>query len=123
MPEGTFLSWDEVQRLALPPDATMLVPPPPEPAEVSQTAAGPPPSADWLDDQFVADTTAATVEPQHSDAPPDSATTENASRRHGPMRVIDNLLVINALLDWARTPAKAKEEKKSLPPEPKPDKP
>src|SRR5436190_14134734 len=51
MSDGSYLSWEEVQRLMLPPNATMLVPPPPPaPVEVPALAAGPPPKPDWLDD-------------------------------------------------------------------------
>src|SRR5207249_8055796 len=100
MAEGTYLSWDEVQRLALPPDATMLVPPQPEPAEVFAPAAGPPPPRPvWLEDAFVAQPIVPTAEPLDPAAA--RAAAERAEYGPGPVRFLANLIPFNALLEYA----------------------
>src|SRR5258708_7516696 len=80
MSDSTFLSWEEAQRLMLPPNATMLVPPALEPAEVPALAAGPPPArAEWLDDAF-ADPAAA------------RAAAEQVEYGPGPVRMLANVI-------------------------------
>jgi hypothetical protein len=133
MSGGNFLSWDEMQRLALPPNTAMLVPPPPELTEVPALAAGPPkPQPDWLDDAFVANAdSAAPVEPLALNTPtvadpsaqrlvpqdPDAerAAAERAEYGPGPVRLITNLITVNALLEFAQSPRKEEDEEERPP--------
>jgi hypothetical protein len=110
MSGATFLSWEEAQRLMLPPNATMLVPPPAlENAEVPALAASPPPArAEWLDDAF-ADPAAA------------RAAAEEVEYGPGPVRMLANVIAVNALLEYALSPPKKDEEKKRHPAEARPD--
>ncbi|MFL5339289.1 MAG: hypothetical protein ACJ8F7_03900 [Gemmataceae bacterium] len=117
MSDGTILSWEEAQRLMLPPNSTMLVPPIDAP-EVPVLAAAPP-RPDWLDDAYVADPK---VQPHDSAA--EQAAAERAEYGPGPVRLLANLIAVNAVLEVALTPRR-KEEKapRDLPPEPRPDHP
>jgi hypothetical protein len=106
MSDGTVLSWAEVQMLALPPDATMLVPPPVESAEVVAPAGGPPVQhRDWLDDAFAAAPAPVAVDPAAA-----QAAAERAEYGPGPVRFLANLITFNALLERAQTPAKAGDD-------------
>ena len=101
--DGSYLSWEEVQRLMLPPNATMLVPPPPpEPAEVPALASGPPPKPDWLDDGYVGVQPASnlTITPQEARSAAEKA-------EHGPalVRILANAVAVNAVLEYANSPA------------------
>src|SRR5262249_59340505 len=79
MSQGTYLSWEEMQRLALPPDATMLVPPPFQPADVAALAAGPP-RTDWLHEGLAPPPAA---QPQPGDAGPVDPAPQPAPARAG----------------------------------------
>src|SRR5262249_55478655 len=97
--DGSYLSWEEVQRLMLPPNATMLVPPPPpEPAEVPALASGPGPKPDWLDD------------PAHSNLTitPEEAKSQAEQAEHGPaaLRLVANAIAINAMFEYAQSPVR-----------------
>ena len=107
MPDGMYLSWEEAQRLALPPNTTMLIPPTPDAVEVPALAAAAPPNPDWLDD-------------------PDAERAAAEREQYGPapLRVLANVITVNALLQYAQAPPKKNdEEKRQLPPEPRQDKP
>jgi hypothetical protein len=121
MAEGTFLSWEEAQRLALPPDATVLIPPQPEPIDMAAQSAGPPPHPVWLDDAYVAES-ATRVTDTEVDPAAVRAAAERAAYGPGPVRLLANLIAYNALLEYAHSPPKPADEKKrttSVEPEPK----
>ncbi len=110
MSDGSYLSWEEVQRLMLPPNATMLVPPPPPaPVEVPALAAGPPPKPDWLDDGY-----AAGVLPPKNDLTitPEEARSAAEKAEHGPAvtRLLANVIAVNALLNLGQSPPKKDDE-------------
>src|SRR5262245_28922072 len=103
MADSIYLSWEEMQQLALPPNTTMLVPPPPEPVDVPALAAGPPPRHDWLDDAFVAPAG------HRSDTLPDNPDANRAAAEraeYGPaeVRLLANLIAFNAMLQYAQSP-------------------
>jgi len=110
MSAGSFLSWEEAQRLMLPPNSTMLVPPVAEPAEVPVLASSPPARPDWLDDPSLAQAGSPRVD---------------TSSENGPLHFLANVIAINALLDYALSPPPAeveeKKEAKRLPGDPSPD--
>src|SRR5262245_39417110 len=106
MADGSYLSWEEVQRLMLPPNATMLIPPPPpDPAEVAALAAGPPPKRDWLDDDY-----SAGVLPPKNDLriTEDEARSAAEKAEHGPAvtRLLANVIAVNAVINYAQSPPK-----------------
>jgi hypothetical protein len=111
MSGGSFLSWEEAQRLMLPPNSTMLVPPVAEPAEVPVLASNPPTPPDWLDDPSLAQ----------------AGSPSEDSSENGPLRFLANVITINALLDYALSPPPAEEEEKKeakrLAGDPRPDMP
>ncbi len=124
MGDGSYLSWEEVQRLALPPNAAMLIPPPPEPLETAAPGAGPPHSKpDWLDDINFPDS------PKPADSAPidpeaNRAAAERAEYGPGPIRFLANLIAFNAVLEYAKSPPKKDEdEDKRIPAQPRPEKP
>ena len=118
MSDGTILSWEEAQRLMLPPNSTMLVPPIDAP-EVPVLSAAAPPRPDWLDDAYVADPN---VKPQ--DPAAEQAAAERAEYGPGPVRLLANVIAVNAVLEVALSPRrKEDEEPRKLPPEPLPDQP
>lgn len=123
MAEGTFLSWEEVQRLALPPNAAMLIPPTPEP-EVPALAAGPPSKADWLDDGFIAESMLKAADPNVVPVDPDAERAAAASpdQLPGPVRLLANLIAYNAVLEYATSPRKKDdEEEQQIPSKPRDD--
>ena len=113
MAEGTFLSWEEAQRLALPPDATVLIPPQPEPIDMAAQSAGPPrPRPVWLDDAFVAESATRATDTEVDPAAVRAAA-ERAAYGSGPVRLLANLIAYNALLEYAHSPPRPEDEKKS----------
>jgi hypothetical protein len=109
MSDGSYLSWEEVQRLMLPPNATMLIPPPPpEPAEVPALAAGPPPKPEWLDDAYVAG-----VMPTKNNLAitPEEARSAAEKAEHGPavVRMLANAIAVGALLEQTQLQPKKEE--------------
>jgi hypothetical protein len=124
MTQGTYLSWEEMQRLALPPDATMLVPPPFQPADVAALAAGPP-RTDWLDEGFAPPLSA--QRPPTDAVPVDPAAEQAAAERAeygpGPVRLLSSLIAVNAVLAYAHEPRTQDDEEqppRKLPDEPEP---
>jgi hypothetical protein len=120
MMDGMYLSWEEIQRLALPPNATMLIPPPLEQLDVPALSAARPVNTDWLDDRF------ASLTPQQ---PPERQTGSSAEQKHdedadrqarseaekaqygsGPLRLLTNLIAMNALLEYIQSPSVKDEE-------------
>lgn len=114
MAEGTFLSWEEAQRLALPPDATVLIPPQPEPLDMAAQSAGPPPRPVWLDDAFVPEPATRAIDTD-ADSAAARAAAESAAYGPGPVRFLANLIAFSALLEYAHSPPKPTDEKKSVP--------
>jgi len=118
MSQGAFLSWDELQRMALPANTTILIQSPTDPVEVSCLAVGPSnPHPDWLDDASF------TCSQNAGSAPIDSATARSAAEQaeygSGPVRLIANLIAYNAVLEFALSPRKEEEkEKRAVPEEP-----
>jgi hypothetical protein len=128
MSQGTFLSWDEMQHLALPPNSAMLIPPTPDPLELAELSAGVPEQRpDWLDDAFQGEPKVALNEQPNTDAviiDPDAnrAAAERAEYGDPAVRLLANLIAMNAALEYAQTPPKEEdEEKKQVPLAPKPD--
>jgi hypothetical protein len=110
MSDASYLSWEEVQRLMLPPNATMLIPPPPpDPAEVSVVGAGGPPKPDWLDDAY-----SAGVIPPKNDLriTPEEAQSAAAKAEYGPAvtRLLANVIAVNAVLNLGQSPPKLEED-------------
>ena len=106
MTDGTYLSWEEAHRLALPPNTAMLMPPP-KPLEVAVLAAGPPLGRpDWLDDDFQAVPATQTVE----DADANRAAAERAEYGPGPVRLLANVIAFNALREFAASPREDDED-------------
>jgi hypothetical protein len=112
MAEGTFLSWEEMQRLALPPNTAMLIPPLPEPEEVACLAAGPPHAhPDWLDDGLYTESSpTSTATRQLQDDNSDPAPGDGVP---GPVRLIANLITVNALLEYAYGPHKKPDDEEA----------
>ena len=110
MSDGSYLSWEEVQRLMLPPNATMLIPPPPpEPAEVPALAAGPPPKPDWLDDAYGA----SALPPKNNlTITPEEARSAAEKAEHGPAipRLLANVITVNAILNLGQTSPKKNDD-------------
>ncbi len=121
MSQGAFLSWDEMQRMALPANATLLIQSPTEPVEVACLAVGPSnPHPDWLDDGSFASSQTADSVPIDSAAARSAA--EQAEYGSGPVRLIANLIAYNAVLEYALSPRKEeKKEKRALPEAPNSD--
>src|SRR5580700_6611736 len=68
MSDSTYRSWEEVQRLVLPPNATMLIPPLPEQIDVPVLDSGSAPNPDWLESGFAGASAAVVVDPSHHSA-------------------------------------------------------
>jgi hypothetical protein len=106
--DGSYLSWEEVQRLMLPPNATMLVPPPLDPPADVPALTGPPPKPDWLEDGYVG------VQPPHSNLTitPEEAHSAAEKAKHGDavVRILANAITVNAVLEFANSPRKAETE-------------
>ncbi len=79
--EGKILSWEEVQKLALPPDAAMLVPPSPSDNVPALTTA-PSGLPDWLTEE----------DPEAA-----RAAAEREQFGPGPVRLITQLVAVNAI--------------------------
>jgi hypothetical protein len=130
MSDGMYLSWEEVQRLALPPNTTMLIPPLPEQIDVPALDSGSPPRPDWLEDGFVGEQGLPVSDISHhsSNAPADPeaeraaiADAERAKYGPGAVRLLANMIAMNALIEYANSPAKKEdEEPKPLPADPDP---
>src|SRR5262245_2074965 len=113
MTDGTYLSWEEVQRLMLPPNASMLIPPPPpEPADVPALAAGPPPKPDWLDYGTSALPTSALPSKSNLTITPEEARSAAEKAEHGPAipRLLANVIAVNAVLNLGSAPQKKEDE-------------
>jgi len=83
----------------------MLIPPP-EPADVTVLTERPPLAPpEWLDDGAFVD--------------PDAqrAAIEREQYGSGPVRLLTSLIAVNAVLEYAHSPAKKDDEKKPRPPE------
>ncbi len=127
MSDSTYQSWEEMQRLVLPPNATLLIPPTPEPIEVPVLDSGSPPRPDWLEYGSAADQTVVMDNPAHHSVNPEAekaAISEAERAKHGPalVRLIANAITMNAVLEVATSPRKVEdEEPKPLTEEPEPD--
>lgn len=118
MSSDSILSWDEVQRMALPANATMLIPPTPDPAELEAITSGAPEQRPhWLEDEFQT----APKSQQVIDPDANRAAAERAEYGHPAVRLLANLVAVNAVLEYAQTPAKKDEEEQPIPPKVEPD--
>lgn len=113
MSDDHVMTWEEMQRLALPPNSTMLVPPPPDVVEVPALAAGPPPKPDWLDDGFTAGEI--TIDPDAN-----RAAAEREEHGPGAVRLLANMIAVGAVLEYANSPPKKEDDEETPQRSPKP---
>jgi hypothetical protein len=121
MSGDTFLSWDEVHRMALPANATILIPPTPDPAELVALSSGAPEQKpDWLDDAFQSGANgsqAVTIDPDAN-----RAAAERSEYGDPAVRMLANMIAVNAVLEYALTPAiKAEKDEKPIPAKSRPE--
>lgn len=125
MTDGTFMSWQEMQLLCLPPNSAMLVPPPPDAAELEAMSAGAPGQRpEWLDDAFQMAPTAepSSREPEKPVQPIDLAANEAAAQRaeygEPAVRLLANAIAMGALLEMTQLQPKPEQPKNRQDPHP-----
>ena len=125
-----FVGRDAASR-AIPPNTTVLISPPPEPIDVPSLVSGRPPHPEWLEDGYVGEHGPNVADANHradqstNDPEAERAAIAEAERaKYGPggVRLLAHLITMNALIEYAHSPAKKDdEEQKPLPTEPEPD--
>ncbi len=111
MSDGTFMSWQEMQYLCLPPNSAMLVPPPLDPAEIEALSAGAPGQRpEWLDDEFQVQPLSNVPTTEQSAQPFDPEANEAAAQRaeygEPAVRLLANAIAVGALLEMTRVEPK-----------------
>lgn len=121
MSDGTFMSWQEMQHLCLPPNSAMLVPPPPDQAELESLSAGVPGQRPaWLDDAFQ-DVPAAKLNEVELSAKPfdpeaNRAAAERAEYGAPEVRLLANAITAGAILELLRAdPAEEEPNNRQIP--------
>lgn len=118
---STFLSWEQVQQMQLPPNTTVLVPPSP-PTVLTLSDASPPLSGfpEWLDDGYQSVPAIPIIDRIVSPpvGPDDPQAAQSAAEREEygdpALRMMAGLIATNALLERVQAPPeeKKKENKK-----------
>lgn len=127
MSDGTFMSWQEMQNLCLPPNSAMLVPPPPDPAELEALSAGAPGQRPvWLDDAFQTAPALSEQQAELSIQPIDPVANEAAAQRakygEPAVRLLANAITAGAILELTRAePSKEEAENRQFPEQDEPD--
>jgi hypothetical protein len=116
MLSDTYISWAEVQRLALPANATILIPPTPEPDELVGLSGGAPgKQPSWLDDGFYGDSGAGVAsEHQAPSVRADTGpTTPERDSDEEKVRMLMQMIAVNALLECGYAPQRNDDEENS----------
>jgi len=129
MSSSAFLSWEDMQRLAYPPETIVLVPPPPlESMDMVTSVAGPPKAGhEWLNDISFSEihdpgtdrmptnsarVSSASPDPQAIPTDPNAerAAAETAEYGPGPVRFLASAIAAGAVLEYLHTPPKKDDD-------------